>query len=99
MTALILVVSDDLSLQRLLSTALEGEDRQVRIVSTGDQALAYWTNESPHLAILDTHVGGLDAWTLLGQVRALPGRSHVPVVMLGPDDAAAKVRGAPRWRR
>jgi pilus assembly protein CpaE len=93
MAALLLVVSDDLSLQRLLSTALEGDGRQVRIVSTGDQALAQWTNEAPHLAVIDCQVSGLDAWSLLGRVRAIPGRPHVPVVMIGPDDPASKVRG------
>jgi len=90
---MILVVTDDLGLQRLLSTALEGEDRQVRIVSNGDQALAMWTKEPPHLAIFDCNVAGLDAWALLTQVRAAPKTSHVPVVLLGPDDPAAKVRG------
>ena len=93
MAALILVVTDDLGLQRLLTTALEGEDRQVRIVSNGDQALAMWSNEPPHLAIIDCNVTGLDAWSLLTQVRAAPKAAHVPVVLLGPDDAAAKVRG------
>jgi len=93
MAALILVVTDDLGLQRLLSTALEGEDRQVRIVSNGDQALSVWLDRSPHLAVVDCNVGGLDAWTLLSRVRGLPDRPYVPVVLLGPDDAATKVRG------
>jgi pilus assembly protein CpaE len=93
MAALILVVTDDLGLQRLLSTALEGEDRQVRIVSNGDQALAMWSNQAPHLAVIDCNVTGLDAWSLLSQVRSAPKATHVPVILLGPDDAAAKVRG------
>ncbi len=93
MAALILVVSDDLGLQRLLSTALEGEDREVRIVPNGGQALAMWQKEPPRLAIFDCNVDGLDAWTLLEQVRAGETRGHVPIVLLGPDDPAAKVRG------
>jgi pilus assembly protein CpaE len=93
MAALILVVSDDLGLQRLLSTALDGEDRRVRIVANGDQAQALWANEPPHLAIIDCNVPGLDAWSLLGNVRSIAGRPHVPVILLGPDDATAKVRG------
>lgn len=93
MAALIFVVTDDLGLQRLLSTALEGEDRQVRIVSNGDQALAMWLSEAPHLAVIDCNVTGLDAWSLLGQVRSAGSVVHVPVVLLGPDDPAAKVRG------
>ncbi|MCY7419777.1 MAG: AAA family ATPase [Chloroflexi bacterium] len=93
MAALILVVTDDLGLQRLLSTALEGEDRQVRIVSNGDQAMSVWLDRAPHLAVVDCNVGGLDAWTLLSTVRGLPDLPYVPVVLLGPDDAAAKVHG------
>ncbi len=93
MAALILVVTDDLGLQRLLSTALEGEDRQVRLVANGDQAAALWASEPPHLAVIDCSLPSLDAWSLLGKVRATEGRAHVPVILLGPDDAAAKVRG------
>jgi pilus assembly protein CpaE len=86
-------VTDDLGLQRLLSTALDGEDRQVRIVANGDQALALWTNEAPHLAVIDCNIPGLDAWSLLGSVRSMAGKPHIPVILLGPDDATAKVRG------
>ena len=93
MAARILVVTDDLGLQRLLSTALEGEDRHVRLVANGDQALAMWSSEPPHLAVIDCSVAGLDAWSLLAAVRTAAKGVHVPVVMLGPDDAAAKVRG------
>ncbi len=93
MTATILVVTDDLGLQRLLSTALDGDGREIRIVSNGDQALSMWHAGAPHLAIMDTSVSGLDAWTLLQRVRASDGPVHVPVILLGPDDGAAKVRG------
>jgi len=93
MAALIFVVTDDLGLQRLLSTALEGEDRQVRIVSNGDQAFAMWGSAPPDLAVIDCNVTGLDAWSLLGKVRSAPATSHVPIVLLGPDDATTKVRG------
>ena len=34
----------------------------MRIVSNGDQALAMWTKEPPHLAVIDCNVTGLDAW-------------------------------------
>ena len=49
-------------------------------------------SEPPHLAVIDCSVAGLDAWSLLTRAATAAGR-HVPVVLLGPDDAAAKVRG------
>ncbi len=55
--------------------------------------MSVWIDRAPHLAVVDCNVGGLDAWTLLSKVRGLPDRPYVPVVLLGPDDGAAKVRG------
>jgi pilus assembly protein CpaE len=93
MAARILVLTDDPSLERLLTTALAAEDRLLRVVRAADEAIGTASVELPHLAILDANVPDDGAWAVLAHIRAASGQGHVPVVMLGRDDARDKVRG------
>ncbi len=93
MAARLLVLTDDPSLERLLTTALVAEDRLLRVARAADEALGAISIEAPHLAILDANVPGDGAWAILAHIRAATGQGHVPVIMLGRDDARDKVRG------
>ncbi|MBX3029331.1 MAG: AAA family ATPase [Chloroflexi bacterium] len=93
MAARLLVLTDDPSLERLLTTALAADDRLLRVVGSHEEALGAISIEPPHLAILDANVPGDSAWAILAHIRAATGQGHVPVIMLGRDDARDKVRG------
>lgn len=93
MAARILVLTDDASLERLLTTALAAEDRVLRVVRSADEAMGVGALEPPHLVVLDANAAGDAAWSLLAHVRGALGPSHIPIIMLGRDDPREKVRG------
>lgn len=93
MAARILVLTDDSSLEHLLSTALGATDRALRIVRSADEAIGITSLDAPHLVVLDANTAGEAAWSVLAHVRATLGPTHVPVIMLGRDDPREKVRG------
>ncbi|MFN8520649.1 MAG: AAA family ATPase [Chloroflexota bacterium] len=93
MAARILVLTDDPSLEHLLSTALGATDRALRIVRSADEAIGITSLDAPHLVVLDANTAGEAAWSVLAHVRATLGPTHVPVIVLGRDDPREKVRG------
>src|SRR5262245_61195095 len=93
MAARILVLTDDLSLERLLGAALSATDRALRSVRSADEAIGIMSLDAPHLVVLDANTAGEAAWSVLAHVRGALGPTHVPVIMLGRDDPREKVRG------
>lgn len=93
MAARILVLTDDPSLEHLLSTALGASDRALRVVRSADEAIGITSLDAPHLVVLDANTAGEAAWSVLAHVRGALGPTHVPVIMLGRDDPREKVRG------
>ena len=87
--ATILVVDDEPPIRRLLRTSLAAQDYEVVEAGTGNEALAAAEREKPDLVILDLglpDIGGIDV------IRALRGRSTVPIIVLSVrDDERGKV--------
>ena len=95
MSARILIVSDDASLQRLLGDTLRRDGHEVIGSPNGHDGLTRWAADRPHLVIVDAVLPGVDGFGVVERIRASEGpAAHVPVVMLGSGaNAAAKIRG------
>lgn len=79
----ILVVEDEVHLQKLISFILEKEGHKVSAVSNGPDALKLLaTDYMPDLVILDILMPGMDGLTVLKNIRADQKNKNVPVMLL-----------------
>lgn len=87
----VLLVEDNSGDVRLIEEALRSAavHSQVRVVGDGAEALAYLRREGqyadaapPDLILLDLLLPGKDGREVLAEIRADPGLSRIPVVML-----------------
>ena len=85
----LLVVEDDPEIAYLLSVVLAGEDREVVLAATGEEARRVLEAGNVDLVILDLILPDVDGRSLLSQVRDDQQTAAVPVVVLtaraGPD--------------
>jgi len=95
MSARILVVADDPSLQGLLSHSGRAEGHDVLVSTTGSDGLRRWSSDRPDLIVLDAVLPDLDGFTLVERIRSAEGSgAHVPIIMLGAaGDVGTRVRG------
>ncbi len=75
----ILVVDDDLNIQRLYKEELEEEGYQIIIAGTGEEALELFGNESPDLVTLDILMPDIDGISLLRKMKEQ--RPKIPIIM------------------
>jgi two-component system KDP operon response regulator KdpE len=75
----ILVVDDELQIQRFLRHALEAAGYIVYLANDGIAALTAVESKNPDLIILDLGLPGLDGQLVLGQLRQ---KSEIPVIVL-----------------
>jgi len=79
----VLIVEDEQDIAGLIKHTLErGGDTRADVVSSGDAALKAALDQPPDLIILDLNlpvIGGLEVCRIL---RARPGTSRVPIIML-----------------
>jgi len=76
---LVLLVDDDVKLQKLLKEYLEGYGFRVRSLTDGTSVLEVIRTESPDIVILDIMLPGKDGLELLKEIRA---EFPLPVIML-----------------
>ena len=76
----ILVVDDDPGLLKLMQVRLEAVDYQVRLATSGSQALTLMNDEIPDLAIVDLKMEDMDGITLLEKQRQIC--PNLPVIIL-----------------
>ena len=76
----ILVVDDDPGLLKLMQVRLEAVDYQVRLATSGSQALSLMSDEMPDLAIVDLKMEDMDGITLLEKQRQIC--PNLPVIIL-----------------
>jgi two-component system KDP operon response regulator KdpE len=85
----ILVVDDEPAIRRLLRTSLAAQDYAIIEAASGAEALERAAQEKPDLLILDLglpDIGGIEV------IRAIRGRSDVPIIVLSVrDDERGKV--------
>jgi two-component system, OmpR family, phosphate regulon response regulator PhoB len=82
MGARILVVDDEPDISALVAYHLARESYVVRTANTGDEALEALDRERPDLIVLDLMLPGMSGLEVLQAVRARPGTSEVPVILL-----------------
>jgi two-component system cell cycle response regulator len=80
----VLVVDDDETLRRLITRWLEQSGMQVVQVGSGEDAIAAVTAEADRIdgIVLDVMLPGMDGFTVLTTIRALPAGDAIPVLLL-----------------
>jgi DNA-binding response OmpR family regulator len=92
MAATILIVEDEYAVARGIQYALHQEGYDVTVAKSGEEGLAFATQQAPDLIILDVRLPGMDGFEMLRQVRAAG--SKAPVLMLtARDEEVDKVIG------
>jgi chemosensory pili system protein ChpA (sensor histidine kinase/response regulator) len=84
----ILVVEDSRATRKYLALLLTNDGHYVTAVADGKQALSYLVTTVPDLVITDLIMPAMDGYEMVKQLRKLPGRQQVPVVMITAADLA-----------
>jgi DNA-binding response OmpR family regulator len=84
-------VDDDAPTLRLERVLLEEEGYRVEVVSSGEEAVRFVSEQQPDLVLLDIGLPGMDGFTTCQHIRNL---SNVPIIMVtGRDCLDDKVQG------
>ncbi|MBI5739405.1 MAG: response regulator [Nitrospirae bacterium] len=75
----ILVVDDDLNIQRLYKEELEDEGYDVTIAATGKEAMEIFEKETFDIVTLDILMPDIDGISLLRKMKEQ--RSNIPIIM------------------
>jgi CheY-like chemotaxis protein len=78
----VLVIDDDAAARDLLERFLASEGFRVVSAGGGEEGLRLAQELHPDVITLDAIMPGMDGWTVLGNLKADPDVSHIPVVML-----------------
>ena len=93
--ARVLVVDDDLWIQRTTASVLGQQGHQVSLAGDAPSAFALASRIRPDVVVTTVSLPALDGWSWWERLRALPACAHTPIVfLLPPGDAAAEVSGA-----
>ena len=77
----VLLVDDDLNVNRLLSYALTTHGFKVTTASDGMSAIAMAQREQPDIVLLDVAMPVMDGCEVCRRLRASPNLTHLPVIM------------------
>jgi CheY-like chemotaxis protein len=90
----ILVVDDDLWIQRTTASVLGQQGHQVSLAGDAPSAFALASRIRPDVVITTVSLPALDGWSWWERLRALPACAQIPMVfLLPPGDAAGEVAG------
>ncbi len=78
----ILVVEDEEDILELLRYNLEKEGYNLRLVTSGEDAINAALSSKPDLILLDLMLPGLDGLEVCRKLKSDPHTAHIPVVML-----------------
>jgi signal transduction histidine kinase/CheY-like chemotaxis protein len=78
----VLVIDDDVAVRDLLERFLGGEGFRVVSAGGGEEGMRLARELRPDVITLDVIMPGMDGWTVLGNLKADPALSDIPVVML-----------------
>lgn len=79
----ILIVEDEIHLQKLIAFILERDGHKVAVANNGEEGLkSLQDNPAPDMVILDILMPGMDGLTVLRNMRADPKLKEVPVILL-----------------
>ena len=82
MTALILIVDDDVDTRDMLRTALAGAGMQPMTAPGATAALDMLRESAPDLILLDAVMPDIDGFETCARIKAIPEVSHVPVMFM-----------------
>jgi pilus assembly protein CpaE len=77
----ILVVDDDVDTLKLIGLILQRQGYEVRVASSGAQALSILDEETPSLILLDIMMPEMDGYAVARQLRSEPVSADVPIIM------------------
>jgi len=91
----VLVVDDDLNIQRVLVFTLKQEGYEVHVASDGSAGVEMAAAIAPDLILMDVAMPTLDGYAATQQIRAAESTGrHVPIIMLTAEaDVEQRVRG------
>ena len=91
----VLVVDDDLNIQRVLVFTLKQEGYEVHVASDGQAGVEMAASIIPDLVLMDVAMPKLDGYAATQQIRAAEGGGRrVPIIMLTSDaDVEQRVKG------
>jgi CheY-like chemotaxis protein len=93
--ARILVVDDDLWIQRTTASVLGQQGHQVSLAGDAPSAFALASRIRPDIVVTTVSLPALDGWSWWERLRALPACANIPIVFLLPGgEAAGDVSGA-----
>jgi diguanylate cyclase (GGDEF)-like protein/PAS domain S-box-containing protein len=78
----VLVVDDDETLRMLARLTLQESGFAVEMASNGLEALTFLRERNPDIILLDVKMPGMDGIRVCSELRKLPGRERVPVLMI-----------------
>jgi pilus assembly protein CpaE len=77
----ILIVDDDIDTLKLVGLILQRQGYEVRVASSGAQALSMIQNELPDLLLLDIMMPEMDGYEVARQLRSDPQTAEIPIIM------------------
>ncbi len=90
----VLVVDDDLNIQRVLVFTLKQEGFEVHVASDGQAGVEMASAIEPDLILMDVAMPKLDGYAATQQIRAAERGRRVPIIMLTAEaDVEQRVRG------
>ncbi len=78
----IMVVDDEAAFQKLIKSQLEKQNFEVSSCLKSEEALKMIEANSPNLVLMDLMMPTLDGISLIKQIRELPFRSYLPIVVV-----------------
>ena len=76
----VLIVDDEAGIRQALKQVLEYEELDVRVASSGGEAISVYTEFRPHLVFLDVKMAGLDGLETLSRLRDLDSRAQIVMI-------------------
>jgi pilus assembly protein CpaE len=90
----VLVVDDDLNIQRVLVFTLKQEGYEVVVASDGATGVEMARSAEPDLILMDVSMPKLDGYAATQQIRAAEQGTRVPIIMLTSEaDVGERVKG------
>src|SRR3989338_6161119 len=80
--AKILIIEDDPSISKVISTRLARENYEILVASDGEEGLRRIKEEKPNLVILDLMLPKIDGFAILQDAKATPETQHIPIIIL-----------------
>jgi CheY-like chemotaxis protein len=86
----VVVIEDDRPSLDLFSAYLSGAALKVTTTRDGPSGLAAVRRTLPDAVLLDIRLPGIDGWTVLRELKAEPGTSDIPVIVVSIVDERAR---------